>query len=85
MRRPVLPSNRCTSDMSGRMRMVSPGPAVMRSRKVQWIGVSPSRAMTWVSDPVGSTKTLDMHVSWLRRKLGDPPLIETVKGAGYRI
>src|SRR5665648_1191643 len=25
----------------------------------------------WDSDPTGSTKTLDMHVSWLRRKLGD--------------
>jgi len=25
----------------------------------------------WGSDPTGSTKTLDMHVSWLRRKLGD--------------
>src|SRR5699024_1383186 len=25
----------------------------------------------WASDPTGSTKTLDMHVSWLRRKLGD--------------
>ena len=25
----------------------------------------------WGSELVGSTKTLDMHVSWLRRKLGD--------------
>lgn len=36
----------------------------------------------------GSTKTLDMHVSWLRRKLGDdandPHYITTVRGMGFR-
>jgi DNA-binding response OmpR family regulator len=36
----------------------------------------------------GSTKTLDMHVSWLRRKLGDdaghPTYISTVRGVGFR-
>jgi DNA-binding response OmpR family regulator len=42
----------------------------------------------WGSDPTGSTKTLDMHVSWLRRKLGDdanqPHYISTVRGLGFR-
>ncbi|MDR3036681.1 MAG: helix-turn-helix domain-containing protein, partial [Kitasatospora sp.] len=42
----------------------------------------------WGSDPVGSTKTLDMHVSWLRRKLGDDAhssrYITTVRGVGFR-
>ena len=42
----------------------------------------------WGSDPNGSTKTLDMHVSWLRRKLGDdanaPRYITTVRGMGFR-
>ncbi len=33
----------------------------------------------------GSTKTLDVHVASLRRKLGDPDLIETVRGVGYRM
>ena len=36
----------------------------------------------------GSTKTLDMHVSWLRKKLGDdaanPRFITTVRGVGFR-
>jgi DNA-binding response OmpR family regulator len=35
-----------------------------------------------------STKTLDMHISWLRKKLGDDPahprFVETVRGVGYR-
>jgi len=42
----------------------------------------------WGADPNGSTKTLDMHVSWLRRKLGDdanaPGYITTVRGMGFR-
>lgn len=33
----------------------------------------------------GPTKTLDVHVASLRRKLGDRELIETVKGVGYRL
>ncbi len=33
----------------------------------------------------GSTKTLDVHVASLRRKLGEPGLIETVRGVGYRL
>jgi DNA-binding response OmpR family regulator len=33
----------------------------------------------------GSTKTLDMHVSWLRRKLADDGrYITTVRGVGLR-
>jgi DNA-binding response OmpR family regulator len=42
----------------------------------------------WDENWFGSTKTLDMHVSWLRRKLGDdasaPRLLTTVRGIGLR-
>ncbi|WP_092861402.1 response regulator transcription factor [Quadrisphaera sp. DSM 44207] len=42
----------------------------------------------WGAEWFGSTKTLDMHVSWLRRKLGDaitnPRYITTVRGVGFR-
>jgi DNA-binding response OmpR family regulator len=42
----------------------------------------------WDTNWWGSTKTLDMHVSWLRRKLGDdandPHFITTVRGVGFR-
>jgi two-component system response regulator VanR len=34
-------------------------------------------------DPISNTAR--MTVMTLRRKLGDPPVIETVKGAGYRV
>ena len=34
-------------------------------------------------DPLSNT--VRMTVMTLRRKLGDPPLIETVRGSGYRV
>jgi len=39
-----------------------------------------------VWDPVwiGSGKTLDVHIAGIRKKLGDPTYIETVRGVGYR-
>ncbi len=39
----------------------------------------------WDTNWWGSTKTLDVHVASLRKKLGDPDLIETVRGVGYRL
>ena len=45
-------------------------------------------AEVWDENWFGSTKTLDMHVSWLRRKLGDdaddPKRLVTVRGVGLR-
>ena len=39
----------------------------------------------WDPNWYGSTKTLDVHVASLRRKLGDPGMIETVRGVGFRL
>ena len=38
----------------------------------------------WDENWWGSTKTLDTHIGWLRRKLGDADLITTVRGVGFR-
>ena len=52
--------------------------------------VSRQRLMheVWYEDYFGSTRTLDMHVSALRKKLRDDPahpsLITTVRGVGFR-
>jgi two-component system response regulator RegX3 len=45
------------------------------------------RIVEEVWDPhwFGPTKTLDVHISSLRRKLGDPGWIETIRGVGYRL
>lgn len=39
----------------------------------------------WDPHWYGPTKTLDVHVASLRRKLGDAGWIETVRGVGYRL
>lgn len=42
----------------------------------------------WDTDYLGDTRTLDVHVRWLRKKIEDDPsqpiLIRTVRGVGYR-
>jgi two-component system, OmpR family, response regulator RegX3 len=42
----------------------------------------------WDENWFGSTKTLDVHIRWLRQKLGeestDPRFIHTVRGVGFR-
>jgi two-component system, OmpR family, response regulator MprA len=37
----------------------------------------------WHGVAAASPNVVDRYVSYLRRKLGDPPLIETVRGAGF--
>ena len=39
----------------------------------------------WNTSWYGQTKTIDVHVGSLRRKLGDPRWIETVRGIGFRL
>ncbi|MGZ8694287.1 MAG: response regulator transcription factor [Gaiellaceae bacterium] len=39
----------------------------------------------WDTSWYGSTKTIDVHVAALRRKLGDPDQIQTVRGVGFRL
>ncbi len=48
---------------------------------------SRSRILETAWDPhwYGPTKTLDVHVASLRKKLGDPAWIETVRGVGFRL
>jgi DNA-binding response OmpR family regulator len=53
-----------------------PGAAVDRRRILRAV---------WGTSWYGPSKAIDMHVSGLRRKLGDPKLIETVRGVGFRL
>lgn len=43
----------------------------------------------WDTDYLGDTRTLDVHVRWLREKIEDDPnepkLLVTVRGEGYRL
>ena len=46
-------------------------------------------ARVWDENWFGSTKTLDVHMGWLRRKLGDdaatPRYVHTIRGVGFRL
>jgi len=53
-----------------------PGAAVSRRRLLEEV---------WETAWYGSAKTIDVHVASLRRKLGDPGWIETVRGVGFRL
>jgi two-component system, OmpR family, response regulator RegX3 len=53
-----------------------PGAAFPRDRIYQEV---------WGSRWFGSPKAIDVHVAGLRRKLGDPGWIETVRGLGFRL
>ncbi|MEL7978134.1 response regulator transcription factor [Isoptericola sp. F-RaC21] len=39
----------------------------------------------WGSSWKGLGRTLEVHVASLRRKLGEPDVVETVRGVGYRV
>ena len=39
----------------------------------------------WGGEGAASLNVVDRYVAYLRRKLGDPPLIRTVRGLGFRL
>jgi DNA-binding response OmpR family regulator len=53
-----------------------PGAVVSRAEILQEV---------WQTTWFGSAKTIDVHVAGLRKKLGDPAWIETVRGIGLRL
>ena len=53
-----------------------PGSVVSRQRILREV---------WDTEWFGPTKTVDVHVASLRKKLGDPAWIETVRGVGLRL
>jgi two-component system, OmpR family, response regulator RegX3 len=53
-----------------------PGAAISRDRIFEEV---------WETRWFGSPKTIDVHIAALRKKLGDPGWIETVRGVGFRL
>jgi two-component system OmpR family response regulator len=43
------------------------------------------RDQVWQYDFAGEVGVVENYISYLRRKLGDPPLIRTVRGVGYQL
>ena len=93
---PPSSTGRVHVDRARRTAMVDGTPMDLTAKEFDLLAVlaeDPGRAVprqelyARVWDPVwvGSGKTLDVHVGSLRRKLGDPALVETVRGVGYRL
>ena len=56
--------------------LASPGVVLSRERLLDRV---------WGMSFPGGTRTVDVHVGQLRRKLGRPQLLRTVRGAGYKV
>ncbi|MBW8060711.1 MAG: response regulator transcription factor [Solirubrobacterales bacterium] len=56
--------------------LAHPGVVLSRDRLLE---------LAWQGEFAGGTRTVDVHVAQLRGKLGRPGLVETVRGAGYKV
>jgi DNA-binding response OmpR family regulator len=56
--------------------LAHPGVVLSRDRLLE---------LVWGGEFAGGTRTVDVHVAQLRAKLGRPGLIQTVRGAGYKV
>jgi DNA-binding response OmpR family regulator len=54
----------------------APGAALSREQIMEAV---------WDANWFGPTKTLDVHIGALRKKLGDAAAVETVRGVGFRL
>ena len=61
---------------------------MLMSRAGEVVGREEIMDEVWDPHWFGSTKTLDVHISWLRKKIEDDPAtpayITTVRGVGFR-
>jgi DNA-binding response OmpR family regulator len=75
---------------------VAGDPIALTAREFDLLSIllgNPDRVLTrellldrvWGLEFPGGTRTVDMHVASLRRKLGRPELVQTVRGVGYKL
>ena len=98
----IRPSGDLVVDVAGRRAVVAGQDLILRAKEFDLLarlvaepGVAISRARlmaeVWDEHWFGSTRTLDVHIAALRRKLGEAaeraavPEIVTVRGHGYRL
>ncbi len=71
-----------TIDLSAReaalLELLLRNPRRVVTREAALVGV-------WGTTHAATLNSVDRYISYLRRKLGDPPLIETVRGSGFML
>ena len=94
--RGVIRSGPLVLDLAGRRVLVSGEPISLTGKEFDilvCLATEPGRVVSreeifdraWDVNWYGPMKVLDVHIAALRRKLGDPTLIETVYGRGFRL
>jgi DNA-binding response OmpR family regulator len=92
----VVSYGRLRLDVPARRAYVDDAPVALTGKEfdiLACLAVEPGRAVTreeifdrvWDEHWYSPRKVLDVHIAALRRKLGDPALIETVYGRGFRL
>jgi DNA-binding response OmpR family regulator len=92
----VLQHGALTVDLRTRKVTVSGHPIAVTPKEfaiLECLASDPGRVVSrqemleraWDEHWYGPTKVLDVHMAALRRKLGDPGIIETVYGHGFRL
>ncbi|MBC3193795.1 response regulator transcription factor [Pseudonocardia sp. C8] len=82
-------------ELSGRRVLLDGDEVTLANKEFELLRVLMSRAgqvvtreeildEVWGDADMKSSKTLDMHMSWLRRKIGGEKRIATVRGVGFR-
>jgi len=93
--RPVLELGDVVVDRRTRTVSVAGEPVELRTLEFELLAAlveRPGRVVTrdqllervWGTTFPGGTRTIDVHVAQVRKKLGRPELIATVRGSGYR-
>ena len=93
---PVLDCGPLRVDVGGRRVFVHGEPIALTGKEFDILAclvLEPGRVVSreeifdrvWDEHWYGPRKVLDVHVAALRRKLGDPALVETVYGRGFRL
>jgi DNA-binding response OmpR family regulator len=93
---PVLEVGELRVDLQARSASFEGSPLALRTLEFELLAElarQPGRVVTrarlldrvWGMSFAGGTRTIDVHVAQLRKKLGQPGLVETVRGVGYRL
>ena len=59
--------------------------ALLVNRAGQVVSREQALAEVWGNGRVPTANTVDRYIAYLRHKLGDPPLIHTVRGVGFQL